>query len=129
MIDHGRVIAAGTPDELKEALGGNRIELRLADPTQLAAAAGAVRAHSDTEPTTDPETATLTVPLSGGDAGVVPFILRDLGAARVRVADLAIRQPTLDDVFLSLTDRGADEGTHAATVPSVLSASEKGASR
>jgi ABC-2 type transport system ATP-binding protein len=119
VIDHGRVIAAGTPDELKDALGGNRIELRLADPTQLAAAAGAVRAHSDTEPTTDPETATLTVPLSGGDAGVVPFILRDLGAARVR----------------SLTERGGGDATDAATVPSmpsvpsVLSASEKGASR
>ena len=105
VIDHGRVIAQGTPDELKEALGGNRIELRLADPGQLDAAASAVRAHSETEPTTDRETATLTVPLAGGDAGVVPFILRDLGTARVRVADLAIRQPTLDDVFLSLTGR------------------------
>jgi ABC-2 type transport system ATP-binding protein len=108
VVDHGKVIAGGTSDELKASVGGERLHITVADPGQLAAAVDAVRRHADGEPDADKETGELTVPVRRG-AGVLPDVVRELDAAGVGIADLAIRRPTLDDVFLALTGHAAEE--------------------
>ena len=106
VIDHGRVIAAGTPDELKSQVGGDRLELQAAagvDPRPLAAAMAGL---GTAEPVVDTETGRVLVPVTDGP-GVLPQVAERLAAAGLRVTDLALRRPTLDDVFLALTDHNA----------------------
>ncbi|WP_157248162.1 ATP-binding cassette domain-containing protein [Nonomuraea typhae] len=100
IIDHGRAIAEGTPDEIKALAGGARAEVVLAAPADAEKAAGVMGRHGDGPPDVDHDTVTVTV--KEGFA-TVPGILRDLDAAGVRVADLALRRPSLDDAFLALT--------------------------
>jgi ABC-2 type transport system ATP-binding protein len=82
------------------------------DPSQLGAAVEAVSRHADGEPEVDKETGELTVPVRRG-AGILPDVVRDLDAAGVTIADLAVRRPTLDDVFLALTGHAAEDETEA----------------
>ena len=106
VIDHGRVIATGTPDELKDRVGGERLEVHLGangDAAQRAVAA--LAPMSDDAPTADGDVVTLTV---RGRTGVIVEAVRRLDDADVEVADLALRRPTLDDVFLSLTGHAAE---------------------
>jgi len=105
VIDHGRVIAEGTPDALKDRVGGERLEVRLADPAQAAAAAGALLAMTDEPPVTDGGLIRITV--RPGRGGAIVEAVRRLDGAGVGVDDLAVRRPTLDDVFLTLTGRAA----------------------
>ncbi|MGE4425700.1 MAG: ATP-binding cassette domain-containing protein [Solirubrobacteraceae bacterium] len=113
VIDHGRVIAEGTSDELKRRVGGERVELTLADPAQSAAALEALAPISDGHtPSDDGSSADgdgmLRVPLRS-DAGGVAAAVRRLDAASVDIADIAVHRPTLDDAFLTLTGRPAEE--------------------
>jgi ABC-2 type transport system ATP-binding protein len=108
VIDHGRVIAGGTSDELKESVGGERLHITVTDPEQLGLALDALRPLADGEPDADKETGELTVPVRRG-AGVLPDVVRELDAAGVGIADLAVRRPTLDDVFLTLTGHAAED--------------------
>jgi ABC-2 type transport system ATP-binding protein len=101
VVDHGRVIAAGTPDELKAQVGGRRIVLDLPEAALLAGAAGAVAGFGAEDPQIDPGALQVTVPMSNG-AGVAD-VVRALDAAGVPTVDVAVRSPTLDDVFLTLT--------------------------
>jgi ABC-2 type transport system ATP-binding protein len=110
VVDHGKVIAGGTADELKASVGGERLHVTVADPGQLAAAVDAVRCHVDGEVDADKETGELTAPVRRG-AGVLPDVVRDLDAAGIGIADLAVRRPTLDDVFLALTGHAAEQET------------------
>jgi len=121
VVDHGRVIAEGSPDELKGRLGGVRLEVELGDPTQAAAGAEAL-ADMARE---DPQLAdgTLVVPLRSRE-GAIAAAVRRLDAAGVRIDDLHLHRPTLDDVFLELTghvaagDAGADgAGPDGAATP------------
>ena len=105
VIDHGRVIAEGTPDELKDRVGGARLEVTLADPTQAELAIGALASMSDERPTIDGPV--VRVGLTAGGAKIVEAVRR-LDAAGVGVDDIAQRRATLDDVFMSLTGRVAD---------------------
>ncbi|MFI6498214.1 ATP-binding cassette domain-containing protein [Nonomuraea typhae] len=107
IVDHGRAIAEGTPDEIKALAGGGRAEVVLASPADAAKAAGVMGRHGDGRPDVDHDTVTVTV--KEGFA-TVPGILRDLDAAGVRVADLALRRPSLDDAFLALTGRTTSAG-------------------
>ncbi|MFG1873037.1 ATP-binding cassette domain-containing protein [Micromonospora arborensis] len=102
VVEAGRVIAEGTPDELKTQLGGDRIEVVVADPADLATAVAQVRRVVDAEPTADPDRRTVSVRV-GHPAGALVEVLRALDAVHVPVADVALRRPTLDDVFLHLT--------------------------
>jgi ABC-2 type transport system ATP-binding protein len=118
VIDHGRSIAEGTADELKAQVGGERVEIVVAAAehidtaravlAQLAAEGGAVE--------TDEHTRRLTVPVTGG-AAVLTEALRRLDAASVPLHDVALRRPTLDDVFLTLTGHHTEEADEPAAEP------------
>jgi oleandomycin transport system ATP-binding protein len=106
VLDHGRVIARGTSEELKRQTGGQVLELRPADPAHLGAAADALAALAGGRPTVDPDTGLVAV--SVDDASLVAAAVRRLDDAGVTVADLTLRGPSLDDVFLNLTGRKAE---------------------
>ena len=102
LLDHGRIVAEGTPAELKRLVPGGHIRLRFADPGQLAAAARVFEGASG-----DDEELTLRVP---GDSAVASLrgLLDKLDAAAVEAAELSISTPDLDDVFLALTGQPAE---------------------
>jgi ABC-2 type transport system ATP-binding protein len=112
VIDHGKVIARGTADELKDRVGGERIELTVGDPAQLAAAKDAVAPVAKGEIHVEPNARRLTIPISDGSAALVAA-LGALTTAGVTVHDVGLRRPTLDDVFLSLTGHEAIEDEDA----------------
>jgi ABC-2 type transport system ATP-binding protein len=115
VIDHGRVIARGTADELKSQVGGERIEVVVHDRADLPRAEEVLAHDGSGQWTLDEHTRKLTVPSSGG-AGKLIDVVRDLGAAGVEIDDIALRRPTLDDVFLALTGHvtAADDAPGAA---------------
>ena len=106
VIDHGRVIAQGTSDTLKDQVGGDRLEVVVEDPAQVDAAAAALRSVATGEVTIADQR--VTAPVVGGSLTLVDAV-RSLDTAHVAIADLALRRPTLDDVFLSLTGHTAEE--------------------
>ncbi len=107
MIDGGRVIAEGTAQELKARTGGGILELRVADRARAAAAAEAIAGLGSGAPQVARETGQVTLPLPNGTA-MLADVVRRLDAAGVAILDIAVRQPTLDDVFLALTGRTAE---------------------
>jgi ABC-2 type transport system ATP-binding protein len=116
VIDQGRAIARGTADELKAQLGGERIELVLADGADLAAARGLLADVAVGEMTVDPQTRAIVAPVTGG-AEALMRALRALDGAHIGVLDVGLRRPTLDDVFLTLTGRAAEPGTDRTEEP------------
>jgi ABC-2 type transport system ATP-binding protein len=115
VIDHGRAIAHGTSDELKAQVGGERIEIVVAAQADLDTARAALTGIADGAVVINDHVRRLTAPVKGG-AGVLVEALRRLDAENVGVLDIALRRPTLEDVFLTLTGRRA--GDDAATPPS-----------
>ncbi len=107
VIDHGLVIAEGTSDELKDRCGGERLEVTLEDPRSAPAAEAALAPIASEPPSV--EGATVRVPIVTGRRGVIPDAVRRLDDAGVGIEDVAVRRPTLDDVFLSLTGRPVEE--------------------
>lgn len=110
VIDHGQVIASGTSDELKARVGGERLELTVAPGGSLDDALEAVQPYSVGEVQVHQEHRHLIVPVKQR-AQLLVEVVRDLDAAQIPLDDLALRRPTLDDVFLTLTGRtvGAEE--------------------
>ena len=108
VIDHGREIAHGTADELKNMVGGERIEVTVAEVDHIADARHILAALAVGEIRSDERSRSLTVPISGG-APVLTAALRELDSAGVAVQDVGLRRPTLDDVFLSLTGHHAED--------------------
>ena len=106
VIDHGRVIAEGTSDELKDRVGGERLEVTLKDYDQQAAATEALAPLADERPKC--EHGILVMPLNR-ERGDIADAVRRLDASRVEIADIAVRRPTLDDVFIALTGHAAEE--------------------
>jgi ABC-2 type transport system ATP-binding protein len=104
VIDRGRILANGTPDQLKAQVGGDRLQLRLAIPTAANHAAELVADLGSGAPHVDAQAGEVTVPIADGIA-ILPEVVRRLDAAGLALSDLALRRPTLDDVFLSLTGR------------------------
>jgi len=106
VIDHGHVIAEGTPDELKDRVGGERLEVHLANGDAAQLAIDALAPMATEPPTADDDTVKLQV---SGRTGTIVEAVRRLDEAGIDVDDLGLRRPTLDDVFLSLTGRVAEE--------------------
>lgn len=109
VIDQGRVIARGTSDELKTQVGGERLEIIVARNGNLEDALRALRPFSQSEIQVNTEERQLVVPITNG-AQQLTAVVRDLDSAQVPLENLALRRPTLDDVFLSLTGHGTTTG-------------------
>lgn len=116
VVDRGRVIARGTADELKTQVGGERLELTVAHSGDLNAAVRAVRPYSSGELQIDTDRRSIVVPVKQGTQ-LIASVVRDLDAAQVPLDDLALRRPTLDDVFLSLTGSTTTTGDLPAETP------------
>ncbi|MHB8532044.1 MAG: ATP-binding cassette domain-containing protein [Solirubrobacteraceae bacterium] len=104
VIDHGRVIAKGTPNELKDRLGAERLEVRLESAGDAARALPVLGALSDEPPQSAGHDVTVSVRET---RGVIVEAVRRLSEAGIEVEDLSLRRPTLDDVFLALTGHAA----------------------
>jgi ABC-2 type transport system ATP-binding protein len=103
VIDHGVVIAEGTPDELKRQVGGDRLEIRLTQESSVPAAVDALAGLSDGALSS--LDGIVSMPVAGGAAAA--DAVRALDAAGITIGDIATRRPTLDDVFLELTGHAA----------------------
>jgi ABC-2 type transport system ATP-binding protein len=111
VIDAGRIIAEGTADQLKTKVGGDMLDLQVLDRDRAPAAAAALAQAFSVAPAeiiTDTELGTVLVPVQAGAAALVDAV-RALDAAGVEAADLGLRRPSLDDVFLTLTGHHAEE--------------------
>ena len=127
VIDHGLVIAEGTADDLKREVGGTRLTVTAAGPDALASMAEALvdLAMVSGTPRIDPLTSTVTVTVSGTD-GLVATTVRTLDAKGIDIRDVDISGPTLDDVFLELTGRPADETDDSPQANDVAAAGSGG---
>ncbi|WP_269433584.1 ATP-binding cassette domain-containing protein [Nonomuraea sp. SBT364] len=110
VVDHGHVIALGTADELKDQVGGDRIELSVTSATDLETARRTLAPLAVGDMQIDATALRVTVPVTSG-AAALTTALGHLAAERITVRDAGLRRPTLDDVFLTLTGREADEKT------------------
>jgi oleandomycin transport system ATP-binding protein len=105
VIDRGRVIAGGSPAELKARVGGQSLDVRPADPAQLAAAAAIVAAAVGARPTCDQDGGLVSVPVAAGRPAseVLTAVAHRLEEAGVAVSELGLRLASLEEVFLALT--------------------------
>jgi ABC-2 type transport system ATP-binding protein len=106
VIDHGNVIAEGTSDELKDRVGGERLEVELENHEDCGRAVAALAEMSGDRPALDGRIVALPVRRR---SGVIAEAVRRLDDANVAIADVALRRPTLDDVFIALTGHAAEE--------------------
>ena len=116
IVNEGRVTVQGSPDDLKNSLGG-RVDVVLSDATvgggALSAAEAVLTALAGSRPQVDLDARRLTVPVTAG-AVTLPELVRRLDAANVEAEDVSIRRPTLDEVFLAQTDATTGRKTEAA---------------
>jgi len=107
VIDHGKVVAEGTTDELKSTVGNSSLQLMLADPAQLEQARAVIGSVLHVEAALFPATGRINAPMAAPDA--VTDLLVRLRAEGIAVTELSVQNPTLDEVFLTLTGRPATE--------------------
>lgn len=107
VIDDGKVIAEGTSDELKAQIGGHQVEVSLVDPAQAQTAATILTANGDFPARVHDQGRRLDVSVSDGPAAL-QSVLTSLGEAQIQLHDAGMRRPTLDDVFLALTGKSAE---------------------
>ncbi len=105
VIDHGLVIAEGTSDELKDQVGGERLEITLGDTSKAEAAIAALAEIAEGPPAANEDV--VSAPIRRRE-GIIADAVRRLDDAGVGVEDLATRRPTLDDVFIALTGHAAE---------------------
>jgi oleandomycin transport system ATP-binding protein len=113
VIDHGKVIATGTPDELKAKTGGQVLQLSPADPDRLAEAAALVGQLVRTEVVTDAKASVVAASIA--DAALLPSIVRELDDRGIELAEFALRKASLDEVFFALTGHRAEDEVHDET--------------
>ncbi|MEO3810339.1 ATP-binding cassette domain-containing protein [Sphaerisporangium sp. B11E5] len=113
VIDQGRKVAEGTPDELKTAVGNSTLQLLLAEPGQVRAAVEVVRGVLGSEPVLSPEQGRLNVALDQAD--LAADVLIALRTAGVSISSVSVAKPSLDEVFLALTGHGTDGDDRTGT--------------
>jgi ABC-2 type transport system ATP-binding protein len=116
VMDHGRVIAEGRPDDLKRQVGGDRLEVTVADRADLDRARAAVARWASGDPVVDAETGTVAAPVADRVTAIAS-VLQELGHEGVAIDDIGLRRPTLDDVFLELTGHAAEDGSEDTDDP------------
>ena len=109
VVDHGIIIAEGTATQLKQRVGGDVVEVSVADETTLALAQEALKERGAS---VDTPRLRVSLPAVEGSRTLADAIRR-LDAAKVDIKDITLRRPTLDDVFLALTGRPAEDATPA----------------
>src|SRR3989338_10892730 len=97
VMDQGRIIAQGTPDELKRQIGGDVLEVHVADSNQLNIASGLVAQFGQEQPRINNYTAIVTIPVEGG-ATILADVVRQFDASGIKIRDIGLRRPSLDDV-------------------------------
>jgi ABC-2 type transport system ATP-binding protein len=107
VIDHGKVIARGTSDQLKAQTGGERVEVVVHEREDLVPAAEVLRGFGKGELKVQDHTRQITVPVTGG-AKLLAEVIRELDTRGIEIDDIGLRRPTLDDVFISLTGHAAE---------------------
>jgi ABC-2 type transport system ATP-binding protein len=113
VLDQGNVIAKGTSNELKSQVGGDRIEIVVESAQDVSKAAIAIAEFGSAPAITEDLTKTILLPVAGGSTAIVN-IVRKLDENNISIADIALRRPTLDDVFLSLTGHVTESNEEAA---------------
>jgi ABC-2 type transport system ATP-binding protein len=106
VVDTGRVVAEGTPTELKRSVGPDRLEVRVAGEGAITAALDALRTHTTDDPSVDLDEGVISLPLEAG-MGSIAAAATALEKAGVTVVDFAVRRPTLDDAFARITGRSS----------------------
>jgi ABC-2 type transport system ATP-binding protein len=114
VVDRGEVIASGTPDQLKDQVGGDLLEFVVPDRTRLDDAVRAVADLSDSAPSIDAESRTVKVMIGSRGSTALVDAVRRLDTARVETEDLALHRPSLDDVFLAVTGHAAEAASDGA---------------
>ena len=109
VIDHGLVIASGTSEELKDRIGGDVVEFSVTDRSRFQVAVDAVSSLGDGSPLTEPAEGRVQVHAGGQGSQVLVEVVRRLDAAGAQTTGLALRRPSLDDVFMALTGHVAEE--------------------
>jgi ABC-2 type transport system ATP-binding protein len=113
VVDHGRIIARGTPDELKADIGGEQLTVVVAQREQIEPAAGILRAVGRGEPNVDVDSRRLTIAANG--VATLTDAVRRFDGSDVKITDIALNRPSLDDVFLALTGHAADADAPSPT--------------
>ena len=113
VIDHGRVIATGTPDELKAKVGGQVLEVVPADLARLGDVAAVLANWTGSEPA--PATGAREVIAQVPTAAILPGIVRQLDESGIELAEFSLRKSSLDEVFLTLTGHRAEDDETAET--------------
>ena len=128
VVDHGKIIASGTADQLKAQVGGERIEVVVHDAADIDRAGELLRRDTSEDTTVDAHLRRITVAAHGGAKTLVQ-VVRDFDEAGIEIDDIALRRPTLDDVFLQLTGHAAEtaQGAEAASGTKGAAAKEKAA--
>ena len=106
VIDNGQLIAEGSPDTLKETIGGSMIELTV-DDTDRVRATDVLDGLSDTDPMFDEARGHLVIPATDGSRSLIE-VVRAMDEATIPIVDIQLHKPTLDDVFLTLTGHSTD---------------------
>jgi ABC-2 type transport system ATP-binding protein len=108
VIDRGQVIGEGTSDELKSRVGGEVLAIRVSDRSKAGAAAGLVLGLGPGGGSVDNNTGEINVPVGNDGTAILTEAVRRLDSESITLADIGLRRPTLDDVFLSLTGHAAE---------------------
>jgi ABC-2 type transport system ATP-binding protein len=108
VVDRGEVIASGTPDQLKDQVGGDLLEFTVPDRTRVDDAVQAVAGLSDAAPSVDTDTRRVKVAVGSHGSTALVEAVRRLDAVGVETEDLALHRPSLDDVFLAVTGHAAE---------------------
>jgi ABC-2 type transport system ATP-binding protein len=122
VIDHGRKVAEGTPDELKASVGNSTLQLRLAPGAETELARQVVRRVAGAEPILTPETGRMNVPLDTADRAA--DVLIGFRQAGVTITSVSVAKPTLDEVFLAITGHDTGHGTGPGDDPHAAETAE-----